>query len=571
MVILLIFAFVSGLLTILAPCIWPLLPLVLSTTSTGGRLKPLGVTMGILISFSFFTLTISYLVGRFDFDPNTLRSLAVAVLLFLGLMLLLPQLARLIEAGVSFLTSRFGGGVTQQRNGFWGGILTGVPLGLVWSPCAGPILASIAALAATQMVSSRVVLVTLTYMAGTGIPLFIFAIAGRNLLTKSRLLSPYLEKIQRFFGVIIITMALLIWTNYDKVLQARLLDAFPGYSNFLFQLEQNKKVREQLDILRGRESRTETTSFLPDLGQAPDFVGISKWLNSDPLTMAGLRGKVVLVDFWTYTCINCIRTLPFVTGWYEKYKDDGLVVVGVHTPEFEFEKKTENVASAIKMYKINYPVAQDNNYMTWNNFDNLYWPAKYLIDKKGHLRLTHFGEGEYRETEQAIQALLAEDGKPITEEVLDLADLTPTTRTTPEIYLGLSRMGSLANKETARAGGANYTLNPNPQRDSVSLGGTWFLAPEYAGADPASALNLRFKAKNVFLVISPSGNDDTLTVSLDGQRLDKTVSGKDVIDGKVQLDEERLYELINLPEQGEHLLRLDFETGGVRIFAFTFG
>ena len=571
MVILLIFAFVSGLLTILAPCIWPLLPLVLSTTSTGGRLKPLGVTLGILISFTLFTLTISYLVSRFGFDPNTLRLLAVAVLIFLGLMLLLPQLARLIEAGVSFLTSHFGGGLIKQRSGFWGGILTGVPLGLVWSPCAGPILASIAALAATQMVSSRVVLVTLTYMAGTGIPLFIFAIFGRNLLTKSRLVSPYLGKIQRFFGVIIITMALLIWTNYDKVLQAKLLDAFPGYSNFLFQLEQNKKVREQLDILRGRESRSETGSFLPDLGQAPDFIGINRWLNSGSLTLADLKGKVVLVDFWTYTCINCIRTLPFVTGWYEKYKDDGLVVVGVHTPEFEFEKKVENVEGAIRMYKINYPVALDNDYMTWNNYDNLYWPAKYLIDKNGHLRLTHFGEGDYEQIERAIQSLLAETGKPIAEEILALPDETPTQRTTPETYLGQTRMQRLSNKEVPKIGIANYLLDTNPDADSISFGGRWTLTSEYAQSEAGSTLVLKFRAKKVFLVITPVGKESQLIVWLDGKKAGVGTAGKDVVDGEVQFDEARLYELISLPESGEHLLRLDFGSALIQIFAFTFG
>ena len=561
MIILLVFAFISGLLTILAPCIWPLLPIVLSATSTGGRGKPLGITLGILASFTAFTLTLSYLVSMFHFDPDTLRFTAIIILTILGLSLLMPRFSALIEVGVGRLSALLGGGTGVQRNGFFGGLITGLSLGIVWSPCAGPILASIAALAATQMVESRIILVTLAYMAGTGIPLFIFASVGQNLLTKTRVLSPFLGRIQQFFGVVIIVTAVGIWTNYDKVIQAKLLEAVPAYSNLLFRLEQNKKVREQLDELSGRQTREpETGSFLPDLGPAPEIIGISRWLNSEPMTLSSLRGKVVLVDFWTYTCINCIRTLPFVTGWYEKYKDGGLVVVGVHTPEFEFEKKTENVIKAIAMYKINYPVAQDNDYMTWNNYDNLYWPAKYLIDKEGRLRLVHSGEGEYREIERAIQSLLAETGMPVVEGILDLPDLTPTERLTPETYLGLARVQRLESREKAKIGTAGYTLNTNLTRDGFSFGGEWTLSDEYAKSGLGSTLDLKFFAAKVFLVITPRTTEDRLTIFLDGKKV-----------GEVELDEPRLYQLINLPTAGEHLLHLEFDSTGTQIFAFTFG
>lgn len=560
MIILILFAFISGLLTILAPCIWPILPIVLSASSTGGRRKPLGITLGILISFTVFTLTLSYLVSIFHFDPNTLRLVAVVVLILLGLSLLIPRFSGLIEVGVGRLTGLFGNRISSGGTGFFGGLLTGLSLGVVWAPCAGPILASIAALAATQMVTTRVVIVTLAYMIGTGIPLFFFATAGSNLLTRSRALSPHLAKIQRFFGIVIIVTALGIWTNYDKVIQARLLDVFPGYSNLLFRLEQTGRVREQLDVLRGRPSRTETTSFLPDLGPAPEIVGINRWLNSEPLSLASLRGEVVLIDFWTYTCINCIRTLPFVTGWYEKYKDSGLVVIGVHTPEFEFEKKTENVEMAIKMFNINYPVAQDNDYATWNNYDNLFWPAKYLIDKNGRIRLTHFGEGEYDTIERAIQSLLSETGVSLPEETLVLPDTTPTTRLTRETYLGLARMERMASREAPRPGRTLYTLNADPGRDNFSLGGYWNLTSEYAESERGSELNLKFFAKKVFLVITPKTGGETVSITLDGEKVKELI-----------LDEARLYELISLPEIGEHLLKLEFEADGIRIFAFTFG
>jgi cytochrome c biogenesis protein CcdA/thiol-disulfide isomerase/thioredoxin len=572
MLILLAFAFISGLLTILAPCIWPILPIVLSA-STGGKRKPLGITMGILMSFTLFTLSLSYLVKAFGFDPDSLRLFAVIVISFLGLTLVIPSLAAFIESLVSRLTSRFGGAGTGGT-GFFGGLITGISLGIVWSPCAGPILATIAALAATRAVNSEVVLVTLAYMAGTGIPLFLFSTLGSNILTKSRVISPYLGKIQQVFGIIMITTALSIWTNYDKVIQTRLLDIFPAYSNLLFKLEENNRVREQLNRLSGRETSNQVVpkSFLPDMGRAPDFVGIDHWLNSEPLNLASLKGKVILVDFWTYSCINCIRTLPFVTGWYEKYKDQGLVVVGVHTPEFEFEKKTANVQNALKTYQITYPVAQDNSYVTWNNFNNSYWPAKYLIDKEGHLRMFHFGEGDYKETEKAIQSLLAETGTVVATDTLNLPDLTPNTRLTPEIYLGLDRMEHLVSKENARRGDQLYSLPGNIPNDSFGLQGTWNISGQYSESTVNSSLSLKFTGSKVFLVITPIDEKDTIFVNLDGQLVGSSSAGKDVVGGKVILDVPRLYELIDLKgNRGTHILRLDFGTKGTQVFAFTFG
>ncbi len=563
MTILIIFAFISGVLTILAPCIWPLLPVVLSASATGGKNKPLGITLGILMSFSVFTLSLSYLVARFHLDPNSLRLLAVVVLVFLGLTLVIPQLAALIEGAVSRLSGRWGGKLTQ-REGFGGGILTGVVLGIVWTPCAGPILATIAALAATQAVTAKVILVTLFYMAGTGIPLFLFSLFGSRLLLRSRGLAPYLGKIQKVFGIVMIVTALAIYTNYDKIIQAKLLDIFPAYSNILFSLEGNQKVQEQLAALKGKGS--------VDLGVAPEFGGITNWLNSEPLTMASLRGKVVLVDFWTYTCINCIRTLPFVTGWYEKYKDAGLVVVGVHTPEFEFEKNTDNVSKALKMFKVTYPVAQDNNYVTWNNFNNSYWPAKYLIDKNGHIRLVHFGEGNYPETEKAIQSLLAETGKVAPSGVLSLPDQTPQISMTPETYLGLSRLQSLASPETPVSGSQQFTIPARIPNDQFAYGGTWGLSSQEAKAGEGASLELNYSANKVFLVITPNDNKDILAVFLDGKSVGVDQAGKDVVNGAVRFDTARLYELIDLQgKPGRHLLRLQFKTTGTKIFAFTFG
>lgn len=419
MTVLLFFAFLSGVVTIFAPCIWPILPIVLSAGASGGERKPLGIVVGLSVSFMLITLALASLVRVIPFDPNVLRLLAVGIIGFLGLTLIIPALGARLEAWVSRLGGLGGRFTNNSGTGFGSGFITGFALGVVWSPCAGPILATVATLAATQAVSFKVILITLAFVSGVAVPLFILAVLGQKVLTKTRVFSQYTKLIQQIFGVIMILAALAISTGYDKILQTKLLDTFPKYENFLNGLEKNPIVRQKLDELKREspregapaegDSRKATKSDLPVYGVAPEFTGIMHWLNTDtPLTMKDLRGKVVLVDFWTYSCINCIRTLPFVTGWYEKYKDQGFVVVGVHTPEFEFEKKTMNVENALRQYGIHYPVAQDNDFGTWRAYQNQYWPARYLIDARGTIRYTHFGEGEYTETERAIETLLQE-------------------------------------------------------------------------------------------------------------------------------------------------------------------
>ncbi len=573
MLLLLLIAFLSGLFTIFAPCIWPILPIVLSSSSGGGHRKPLGVTLGILISFSFLTLSLSYLVRIFNFDPDSLRLVAVLIIAFLGMVLIVPKLSAIVEGATSRLNNIFGGRI-NSGNGFWGGLFTGVSLGVVWAPCAGPILATIAALSATRAVNSQVILITIVYMIGTGIPLFLFATFGNNLLAKSRRLSPYTGIIQQIFGAIMIFTALLIWSGYDRIVQVKLLNLFPGYTDIIYKIEQSDQVQKELNRLSGRDGVTPPTpkSFLPDMGKSPEIKGITNWLNSSPQTISSLKGKVILVDFWTYSCINCIRTLPFVTGWYEKYKDQGFVVLGIHTPEFEFEKKTGNVEKAIKMFSINYPVAQDNSFTTWNSFNNVYWPAKYLIDRNGHLRMQHNGEGKYEETEKAIQSLLAEDGTPVTTEVLSMPESTPTVRFTPELYLGLNRLQALDSNERPKRGENIFTIPAIINENQFAYEGSWILTGEYGEADKESALNLNFYAGKVFLVITPQGKADLINVFLDGAPVDKTNQGKDVNNGKLILDEARLYEIVDLQgSPGRHTLRLQFNDKGIQVFAFTFG
>jgi cytochrome c biogenesis protein CcdA/thiol-disulfide isomerase/thioredoxin len=562
MITLYVFAFLSGLITIAAPCIWPLLPIVLSASATGGKRKPLGITVGLIITFAIVTLSLSYVVKVIPLDPNQLRWLAVVIIIMLGLTLLVPALNKVIEGLVSRLSGKIGQQLQghNQGSGFGVGLLTGVAMGIVWAPCAGPILATIATLAATQAVTLQVVVVTLMYSFGVGVPLFVLCLAGNRLFKRSRRLNKYLGPIQQVFGAIMIVTALLIATNYDKVLEARMLNLFPSFSRFVVDLESTPVIQDQLDAIRGIsenavgsdqiEGVVNTTGYM-----APELEGITHWLNSEALDLDNMKGKVVLIDFWTYTCINCIRTLPHVQGWYEKYEADGLVVIGVHSPEFEFEKDTSNVEQAIAQYGLTYPVAQDNNFTTWRNYNNRYWPAEYLIDADGNIRYTHFGEGEYDRTESAIQQLLEEAGAEVADDMLDLPDTSPQYTTTPETYLGSGRIERFSSNEPIQLGVADYTFPETVPLHTVAFNGAWDVEAQYAEPNAGAQLKLHYQAADVFLVIEPS-----------------TPNSEIVVNGEtITLDGDRLYTIATHDDIVEDTMTITFNDPGVQVFAFTFG
>lgn len=584
MTLLIVFAFLAGLVTILAPCIWPILPIVLSAGATGGEKKPLGIVTGLAVSFMLIILAMASLVKVIPFDPDALRIFAVIIIGFLGFTLIVPALGARLEALVSRLGGLGGRFTHNSGTGFGSGFVVGFALGIVWSPCAGPILATIATLAATQAVSFNVVLITFAFVAGVAVPLFILAVLGQKVLAKTRFFSRYTKHIQQIFGAIMILAALAIYTGYDRTLQTKILDSFPGYSDFLYRFEKNDAVKQKLDELKGagREGAFRDTKkiaqaekgTLSNYGSAPEFVGIVNWLNTDaPLTLESLRGKVVLIDFWTYSCINCIRTLPYVTSWYEKYKNDGFVVIGVHTPEFEFEKKTSNVVEAMKRYKINYPVAQDNDYGTWQAYSNRYWPAHYLVDKEGNVRQYHFGEGKYEETEKAIQALLSEAGQSVASDIVDIEAEKSGGRQTPETYLGSARMERFVSPEKVTGKEQSFTVAEKIPKNSFAYGGTWTVEDERAMASEDATLKIRFEGKKVFLVMAPAavGQSSIVEVFLDGTAVGADMAGKDVANGVVTVDQDRLYELIDMRGMsGEHTLELRFEGSGTAVYAFTF-
>jgi cytochrome c biogenesis protein CcdA/thiol-disulfide isomerase/thioredoxin len=580
MILLLGFAFLSGLVTILAPCVWPLLPIILSASvSQKGHQRPLGIVLGIMLSFAVFTLSVSYLVKFFHFDPNSLRIAAVIIITFLGLTMIIPALSRLVEVAVSRLSGIWGQTGQQTGSGFLPGFITGLSLGIVWSPCAGPILAAIATLAATGQVSLQVIFVTLAYVTGVGVPLFIFAYGGQQVITRTRFISPFTGRIQQIFGIIMILTAIAIFTNYDT----KILNIFPDVTQTFNQLSNNKNIQTQINALKGKspanqQTTTDTSGLFNVNYPAPDFVGITKWLNlpagQQSLSIKDLKGKVVLIDFWTYTCINCIRTLPFVTNWYDKYHNQGFVVIGVHTPEFQFEHETNNVLDAIKQYKIHYPVPQDNNYATWNNYNNEFWPAEYLIDAKGNVRRTHFGEGEYDQTEMAIKALLQEAGKKVASGLADMPDQTPNGNQSPETYLGTTRMQYYYPNGSVGQGVQTFTLSNNLPLNTFDFGGQWNITADNAITAKGATLQYHFTADKVFLVLRPgtAGNNAQVKVLLDGQLVTVSSSGSDVKNSLVTIDSDRLYNLIDLKgKAGEHTLKLEFQNTGIQAFAFTFG
>jgi thiol-disulfide isomerase/thioredoxin len=373
-----------------------------------------------------------------------------------------------------------------------------------------------------------------------------------------------------------ILAAVAIYTNYDQTLQLQLINRFPVLGTVVNGFENSSLVTNQLNLLKGQPSTpaSNTSGLFNADTPAPDFVGIDKWLNtSQPLTITSLKGKVVLVDFWTYSCINCLRTLPHTTAWYDKYRQDGFVVVGVHTPEFEFEHDTNNVLNAIKTYNIHYPVAQDNEYATWNNYNNQYWPAQYLIDASGNIRRTDFGEGNYDQMELAIQTLLKESGQKVTAKLSNVADLTPNTNISPETYLGSSRMQYYFPGGNLSSGTQTFTLSDNPAQNTFSYGGTWTITNEYAVAGNKAVINYNFLAGKVYIILNPgSAKTNTVQVLLDGKTISASVAGADVHSGIVTVDSDRLYNVVDLHGKTEsHLLKLQFQSPGTAAYTFTFG
>ena len=584
MALLILFGFVAGAGTALSPCVLPVLPIALSAGTTGGRRRPLGIVVGLAVSFTFATVALVYVISALGLPGDLLRKLAIAVLLGFGIMLMVPPLAARVEAAMSRFAGR-AGIAGRVGDGFWSGTAVGASLGLVYAPCAGPILAGVITVSASQSFTAGRLAVALSYGIGSAVVLYLLMLGGR------RVVAPLARRgnaLQVAMGAVMVVVALAMAGNYDVRFQNRIAGDLPSFLNNPTEgLEDTAAARTALEGVRGEAAHgvgaaaasapqpstgPNGEAELPVLGTAPEFVDTQGWFNTPgdrPLSLRALRGRVVLVDFWTYSCINCLRTLPYLTAWDRTYRGDGLTIVGVHSPEFPFEKDAGNVEEAIERNGIHYPVAQDNDLATWSAYGNQYWPAEYFIDARGRVRYAHFGEGEYGKKEQIIRELLAEAGRPVATKESGAHGIPPSAGvTTPETYLGAARAERFVNPMLS-PGAHEFGTPSSPPPDEFAYRGRWRIALESATAEGGS-LDLNFGARRVYLVLGSPGHTRHMRVLLDGRPIPDDIAGSDVHGGVVEITAQRLYNLVDLPRVGHHVLSLEPEAG-VMAYAFTFG
>jgi cytochrome c biogenesis protein CcdA/thiol-disulfide isomerase/thioredoxin len=552
MIVLLAIGFVAGVITAVSPCVLPVLPIVFAGSAAGeGRRRSLAIIAGLVVSFTTFTLTAGALLSALGLPQDLLRNLAIAMLFVLATALVFPRVGVLIERPLVFMSRRRVGG--EERGAF----VLGISLGLVFVPCAGPVLATISVLSAQHRLSFDTVLLTLSYALGVGSILLLVALGGQRM---ARPLRARGLAFRRAMGLLVALATLSIVFGADQDLQTKL----GAYTTSLQKrVEGTSYARTRLADLQGQSSRVssphgQATGELPDYGAAPEFSEIAHWLNTPgdkPLSLAGLRGKVVLVDFWTYSCINCLRTLPHLRALYAAYHPRGLEIVGVHTPEFAFEHVLSNVRGATRHLDVSWPVALDNSYGTWGAYANQYWPAEYLVDRSGHVRNVHFGEGDYDETARLVRRLL---GTPPYSGPASVQDDTPTDTLTPESYLGYVRLDRSRYRGDALRPQmrASYVLPDDLPPDSLAYGGQWRVERERAIAGRSARLRLHFHARDVYVVLGGHGRARIL------------VNGRPA--GEVLVTSNRLYTVVYGRKAQDALLELRL-TPGVEAYSFTFG
>ena len=594
MPLLLLFAFIAGAGTAITPCVLPVLPALLSASAAGGRRRPIGIVIGLAVTFTIAIVALAQLVKGVGLAAGAARTLAIIVLIVFGVVLLIPELAERVQAPLSRL-ARFG--PKTRGDGFISGLAVGGALGFVCAPCAGPILAAVTSVSASSGATTQVVAVALAYAMGLSAVMLLYALGGRAVLDRVKRHTTG-HVVERSLGAVLLITGIVMVTNLDVRFEEALakdtsLPAFlvdPTRS-----LENSNAVQNRLASLRPpsrfaqREKLASLTPMpqqagvaipgvktppLPKLGAAPDFTNNQRWFNTSggqPLTLAGLKGHVVLVDFWTYTCINCIRTLPFLKGLYAHYHKDGLEIVGVETPEFTFEQEASNVQQAIHSEGLRYPVVQDNRYGTWNAYQNEYWPAEYLIDASGQVRHTQFGEGNYKQDEAAVRELLYEAGAHKLPPPMTATAIIPSSHLgTPETYLNAQRAEGFAQK--LQGGTHFYAGVYAPILNEFGLHGTWNATSESVSpAAGGASITGRFQAAHVYLVMTSQDNRPrTARVLLNGKPIPPQDAGSDVHNGLVKVQGQRLYSLISLPDDQQQTFTIQIPPG-ISAYDFTFG
>ncbi len=550
-------ALLAGIVTIGGPCILPLLPILLGTSTTGKHaLRPFAIVFGFVCSFTVFALVFSLFGTFLGLSPETWRWIAVSLISVFGLLMLFPSLqARLFSGFEQKVNEQLKPGQNLGKRDLLSGFVLGASLGALWTPCAGPVLGSILTLVASKQNVAQSAALLFAFSLGAGIPMLLIAYGGQLAVTKVQRLSKYTGKIQRVFGVLLLVTALAIARGWDTQVQTYLLVNYP----WLF-------LENRISFTQEKTQEKPLAAGLPILAERmPEFQKISRWWNTpndEALTPESLKGKVTIIDFWTYSCINCIRTQPVLKAWYQAYKQDGLEIVGVHTPEFAFEKDPENVDAAIKKAGLTFPIALDPEYETWSAYQNQYWPAKYIFDRQGRLRYTHFGEGKYEETEKIIRELLAEDRAVLAP--MTGADSSPDFASikTRETYFGSSRRENLANRSSAPMAATNtamLTLSPTLQTDEWTIGGAWKTAPDYIESAGETVFRMKVEANAMHLVLGSTSGTKRVQVLVEGQ-------GEKFID----VGEYQLYTVARWDDAKVHTVELKLPAG-VQMYAATFG
>lgn len=589
---LLVLAYLGGVLTIVSPCILPVLPFVFARTGQPFIKSGLPLLAGMALTFALVA-TLAAVGGGWVVQVNQYgRWLALLFVALFGLTLLLPRLAERLTRPLVSAGSRLSEAAGQDNRPRPGAsFLIGVATGLLWAPCAGPILGLILTGAALQGASIATTLLLLAYAAGAATSLAAALLLGGKVFALMKRSIGTGEWIRRGLGAAMLAGVAAIALGLDTGLLARLSTASTGgiEQALVGKLTSksptgNGTMMAQIPAAGGAmKVADKAPGTLPVEGQLPPLNGAVQWLNSPPLDAQALKGKVVLVDFWTYSCINCLRTLPYVKAWAEKYRDQGLVVIGVHAPEFAFERDVGNVTKAMKELGINYPVAIDNDYKIWRAFNNEYWPAHYFADAQGRIRYHHFGEGDYAESERVIQQLLREAGAKTVADGLINADaqgvqMAPDMNQvlSPETYVGYQRAEHFV-PQTSLVPDKVATYNPpaNLTLNDWSLGGQWAVGAERATASaPASRIVYRFHARDLHLVLGPNadGKPVRFKVLIDG-RAPGDAHGVDVApDGSGRVTEQRLYQLVRQTDEvKDRTFTIEFLDPGVSAYAFTFG
>lgn len=581
---LLVLSYLGGVLTIVSPCILPVLPFVFARTGQPFVKSGLPLLVGMAMTFALVA-TLAAVGGGWVVQLNQYgRWLALVFVALFGLTLLLPRLADrltrpLVAAGSRL--SEVAGADARPRPG--ASFLIGVATGLLWAPCAGPILGLVLTGAALQGASIGTTLLLLAYAAGAATSLAVALLLGGKVFAAMKRSIGAGEWVRRGLGAMMLAGVAAIALGLDTGILAQVSTASTGGIEQALVGRLAGKSPNSPASGSALQVADKTPGTLPVEGNLPPLDGAVQWLNSPPLTAEALKGKVVLVDFWTYSCINCLRTLPYVKAWAEKYRDQGLVVIGVHAPEFAFERNVGNVTKAMKDLGINYPVAIDNDYRIWRAFNNEYWPAHYFADAQGRIRYHHFGEGEYAESERVIQQLLREAGATKVADGLINASaegvqLAPDMKEalSPETYVGYQRAENFVPEKGFTADKV-ATYNPPSQLalNDWSLGGQWNVGPERATSSaPASRIVYRFHARDLHLVLGPGaeGKPVRFKVLIDG-KAPGDAHGTDVApDGSGSVSEQRLYQLVRQSgDVSDRTFSIEFLDPGVSAYAFTFG